>query len=97
MKRDPKIVEPYKKELVEILMLMAQDKRALNDFLADILTPAEYREVANRWQIMKKLKTKKTQREIADELGIGLATVNRGVRTLLNPAGGFNQALGRIK
>lgn len=93
MKKDPKIVEQYKKELIEILVKLGSEKGALSDFLADILTPAELREIATRWQIIKKLKTGEGQRDIAQDLGIGVSTVTRGSRMLLNPQGGFSQAL----
>lgn len=86
-------MEQYKKELIEILVKMADDKKTLTDLLTDILTPAEFRDIATRWQIIKKLKAGEGQRDIAQDLHIGVATVTRGARTLLNPAGGFSQAL----
>ncbi len=97
MRHDPEKEKQYKKELLEMLSQMAADKRQLSDFLHDILTPAEYREIATRWQIVKKLADQEGHRTIASELGIGVSTVNRGSRMLLNPQGGFNQALRKAK
>ncbi len=97
MKRDIKKEEQYKKEVIDILTAMATDKRVMTDFLTDIMTPAELREIAVRWQIVKKLKAREHHRDIAFELGIGLGTITRGSRTLMNPAGGFNQALSKTK
>lgn len=96
MRKDPKITEQYKKELVDIFIKLSSDRGAVSDFLADILTPAELREIATRWQIIRKLKTGEGQRDIAEDLGIGVATVTRGARTLLNPTGGFSQALRKL-
>lgn len=73
----------------------AKDKRLLDDLLQDLLTPAEYREMANRWQIVKRLEQGMNQREIAGELHVGLATVVRGARALLRSRGGFRKLLDR--
>jgi len=46
--------------------------------------------MAVRWQIVKMLKAKIPHREIAKRLKVGVATINRGVKELLNKNGGFN-------
>ena len=86
-------MEAHKTELLEVFKLATKDAKLFDSFLKDILTPAEYREMATRWQIVKQLAMGKGQREIARDLKIGISTVTRGSRTLENPNGGFNQLL----
>jgi TrpR family trp operon transcriptional repressor len=93
MKKENTNIEQYKKEVVDIIRKMAEDRKSLSDLLIDLLTPGELREIALRWQIIKRLKDGDGQRDVAQNLGIGLATVSRGARALLNPTGGFSQAL----
>lgn len=58
------------------------DKKSLESFLGAILTPKEKMELGKRLQIIKMLKKGLPQREIAEKLGVGLATVTRGSREL---------------
>ena len=85
----------FKKELLQLIMDGAKDQLFLDALLQDLLTPAEYRELANRWQIVKRLEQGMGQREIAGELHVGLATVVRGARALLRSRGGFRRLLDR--
>ena len=64
----------------EILKL--ENKEGALDFLQGILTPQELEQLPIRLQIVKKLKKGEVQRKIADELGVGIATVTRGSREL---------------
>ena len=66
------------------MMSVAKDKKTLENFLVGILTPAEYKEIVTRWQIVKRLAEGETQRSIAKELAVGIATVTRGSRELGN-------------
>jgi TrpR family transcriptional regulator, trp operon repressor len=88
--------ERQKEEWLEVLMLAAKDKRLLDAFLKDLLTPAEYREIVTRWQILKQLEQGIGQRTISKNLEIGISTITRGSRVLDNPAGGANQLLDRL-
>ncbi len=85
-----------KEEFLEVLALAARDKRLLDAFLKDALTPAEYREIATRWQILKELWQGRGQREIMRDLKIGIATVTRGSRVLENDTGGATQLLNKL-
>lgn len=85
-----------KDEFLDTLVLASKDKRLLDAFLKDMLTPAEYREIATRWQILKGLWQGRGQREIMRDLKTGISTVTRGSRVLGNEAGGATQLLGRI-
>lgn len=81
----------YRKELLSVLRDAAKSADALDAFLEDILTPREYQDIARRLQIVKQLQEGKPHREIAENLGVGVATVLRGARELQDPSGGFNK------
>jgi Trp operon repressor len=91
MKRE--LNESSRRELLKLLAEASKNPKLLDAILVDLLTPAEYREVATRWQIVKRLAAGESHRQIAGDLKIGIATVNRGARMLLNTQGGFNQLL----
>ena len=84
-------------ELLHAIQLAASDTVLLDKFLADILTPQEYREIKKRWQIITQLHAGMTQREIAYNLHIGIGTVTRGSRVIQNKRGGSREVLALIK
>ena len=53
--------------------------------LRQLLTRAEVREVAGRWELVKLLDSGLSQRRIADELGMSLCKITRGSRELKKP------------
>lgn len=69
------------KQLIEIL-LKIKTKEEMEDFLLGILTPKELEEIPMRLSIVKMLKAGIRQHEIAEDLGVGIATVTRGSREL---------------
>ncbi|MFA5954342.1 MAG: Trp family transcriptional regulator [Patescibacteria group bacterium] len=85
----------YFDELELLLAKAAKDRRILHALLLDLFTPAELDEITIRWQIIKMLANGDSHRDIAEALGVGLATVARGSRMLMRPDGGFNQAFDR--
>lgn len=87
----------YHQELLQVLREAARDPKMLDSFLVDLLTPKEYEEIATRWQIITRLAKGDTQRAIADELGVGIATVTRGAKSLEDKKGGFWKMLGAQK
>lgn len=68
-------------ELVDCL-LQAKDKPSLDRLLRALLTPAELREIPNRLKITQLLRQGMAQRDIAKQLGVGIATVTRGSKAL---------------
>ncbi|PIY79977.1 MAG: transcriptional regulator [Candidatus Pacebacteria bacterium CG_4_10_14_0_8_um_filter_42_14] len=62
--------------------LTFESRKEIIDFLKGILTPQELDEIPLRLEIVRLLKEGVTQRKIADDLGVGIATVTRGSREL---------------
>jgi len=81
-----------KKELLRIF-LEIKKAELLEDFLADLLTPAETKDIVARWQIVKLLNLGLTQREVAKKLKVSISKVERGAREMLNEQGGFKKIL----
>jgi TrpR family trp operon transcriptional repressor len=73
--------DPYKIELIRHL-LSINDAAGMDAALESLLTPAEYQEISKRLQIFKLLNDGVAHRKIAEQLGVGIATVSRGSRAL---------------
>jgi len=78
----------YLEHLVNHLLAQKSSKE-MEKALSDLLTASELDEVAKRLQIIEMLAAGVTQRQIAENLGVGIATVSRGSnvlkKTLQNP------------
>lgn len=70
-------------ELVEAL-LQAKSPESVLDLLKGLLTVKELDEIARRLQIVKMLKAGMSQRDIVEKLNVGIATVTRGSKELIN-------------
>ena len=75
------VIDRHLNELIELL-LAVKTKAEMEDFLLGILTPKELKEIPMRLQIVKLLRRGIPQQEIAEKLGVGVATVTRGSREL---------------
>lgn len=71
----------YLPELIEYL-IAANNGAELDKRLQELLTPSELSEISKRLQIFKWLEAGIPQRQIAEKLGVGIATVTRGSRAL---------------
>lgn len=87
----------YKYEFLKVLQKVACDGAMLGAFLEDLFTPSEYEEIVRRWQIVKRLYKGLPQRKIANSLRVGIGTVTRGSRELLDKKGGFRRVLKMCK
>ena len=54
----------------------------MSSALEGLLTPYEQQELINRLQIFELLSQGVSQRQVAQQLGVGIATVTRGSRAL---------------
>ena len=81
--------------LTELASALARtdDPGLIGDFLYCILTPAEIADIAARWALVKELKRRTPQREIARDLGISLCKITRGSRELKKPGSAFQRML----
>ena len=89
----PEQIERLMDDVVSTLQTVSPSKALLREFLRDLLTPAEYRDVALRWRIINMLAKGTPQRDIAESLGVSLSKITRGSREMLDEAGGFAKAL----
>lgn len=71
----------YQQELIKHL-LAANNSNQLEQALNSLLTPSELSEISKRLQIFKLLEAGMPQRQIAETLGVGIATVTRGSRAI---------------
>ena len=69
------------KLLVQAVLKLKTEKEVF-DFLSEILTPQELKQLPTRLEIIKMLEKGIPQREIAKKLGVGIATVTRGAKEL---------------
>ena len=74
----------YFKSLSQVakMLFTIQKEKQLRGCLEDLLTPQEIIEIGERIQLCSELLQGKTQRVIAEKLGISVTTVNRGARIL---------------
>lgn len=86
-------VERLMDDVLDVLQAIAPSKALLKAFLRDLLTPAEYRDTALRWRIVKRLAQGVPQRDIAATLGVSLSKITRGSRELSDERGGFSRVL----
>lgn len=68
-------------ELIDLL-LSIKNREEMENFLLGIFTPKELEEIPTRLQIVKMLKKGTSQHEIAEKLGVGIATVTRGSKEI---------------
>jgi TrpR family transcriptional regulator, trp operon repressor len=63
-------------------LLARQTPEEMTEALRELLTDSELAEFAHRLQIFEMLKKGIPHRRIADELGVGIATVTRGSKAI---------------
>jgi TrpR family trp operon transcriptional repressor len=59
-----------------------RDVGTMRRLTREILTPAERKDIALRWKLMRMLSEGVSQREIAERLGVSLCKITRGSRVL---------------
>ncbi|AGB19745.1 MAG: hypothetical protein PWQ59_1332 [Thermoanaerobacterium sp.] len=93
---DSKIRDENVDELFEAV-LMLKDMEECYRFFEDIATINEVKSLAQRLQVAKMLRDRKTYIEIAEKTGASTATISRVNRALNYGANGYNLILDRLK
>ena len=75
------MAENHEKSLIEAFCSI-KDVFVMEQFLGEILTENELKNVMLRWKLMRKLMDNVPQREIASDLGISLCKITRGAKIL---------------
>lgn len=71
----------HNEELINIILSLST-KEEVKNFLSGMFTSQEIEQLNQRLKIIKLLKQGVPQREIAESLGVGIATVTRGSKEL---------------
>ncbi|MBI2092619.1 MAG: transcriptional regulator [Deltaproteobacteria bacterium] len=85
----------WRNELIKLILSIRNGTEA-NHLLEAILTPAELKEFAKRWQIVKLLSERHTQRFVRDKVKVSIATVIRGAREVNYGNGIFQKFYSRL-
>lgn len=85
----------WRRELAR-LVAAARGGREVDALLAALLTPTEHRELAKRWQIVRRLIEGVAQRTIRHQLAASIATVTRGSREVQYGNGTFQKFYQRL-
>jgi TrpR family trp operon transcriptional repressor len=87
--------EALEKSLSEMCSLLAKnnDTKTIRDFFECLFTPAELKDFATRWLLVKEIDNGTTQREIARKFGMSLCKITRGSRELKKPDSAFRRFL----
>lgn len=90
------ITDRHADELAAVIQRISHERTLLRGFLEDVLSPAEHAKIVKRWQIVKQLWQGVSQRKIARNLRVSIATITRGSRELRDEAGGFQKVLKKL-
>lgn len=85
--------------ILQIATYFAQTKNPnkIYRFLEELLTPAEIKDVALRWRIVKMLQLGSSQRKIAAQLHVSLCKITRGSKELKKADSVFKEAIRRLE
>ena len=87
--------EESMKEICHILT--TADEKLAYDFIECLFTPAERKDIANRWLLVKEIDKGTTQREIAKKFGMSLCKITRGSKELSKPDSAFRRILDNME
>ena len=95
MKHTRSYPTPEMQELFTAILSLKTPNEAAN-FFRDLLTQAELKEFANRWQMVKLLAKSMPYAEIASKLKTSTTTVSRVAHWLHNGMGGYQSVARRV-
>jgi TrpR-related protein YerC/YecD len=78
-------------------ILQLKDREECYNFFEDLCTIAELKALAQRLQVAKMLREKRTYTDICDQTGASTATISRVNRCLIYGADGYNTVLDRMQ
>lgn len=90
-----KIKSEYVDKLCEAVLMLNSVEECYK-FFEDICTIAEIKALAQRLEVAKMLRVKKTYTEISQKTGASTATISRVNRALNYGADGYNMILDRL-
>ena len=85
--KDKKLLEIY-----EIISKLNQVE-SVESFINELFTPSEIEDIVQRWNILKMLSEKNSQRNISSTLSVSLCKVTRGAKILKNEKSIIRQIL----
>lgn len=91
---------PYpSKDMQNLLRAMStlQTPHELGNFLRDLMTIKELKDISQRWQIVLLLNQKVPYLDISKQVGVSTTTVTRVALWLNHGTGGYQTALSRLK
>ena len=100
MKLDRKYTEKQEREVEDKLFEAIKTLDGFEEyrsFFLDILTPAAFQAIKDRWAVAALLYEGYTYREINKISGVSITTVARVARFISNGSGGYQLALERVK
>lgn len=83
------------KELLKALLTLRNIEEG-RQFLRDLCTLEEIKNMSDRWQIVQELSRDKTYRDIANKVKTSTATVTRVANWLRHGTGGYRRILRRV-
>lgn len=91
-----KLRDEHTDSLFDAILLLKNREECYN-FFEDLCTIAEIKALAQRLEVAKMLREKKTYTDICDETGASTATISRVNRCLVYGADGYNLVLDRMQ
>ncbi len=91
-----KLRDEHTDNLFDAILLLNNREECYN-FFEDLCTIAEIKALAQRLEVAKMLRDKKTYTDICDETGASTATISRVNRCLVYGADGYNLVLDRLQ
>ena len=73
------------------LIQSAKSTAELTQLLQDLLTPAELKDIEERWKILTALLEGKSQRQVQKEVGVSISKVTRASHVLQEGSGIFEK------
>lgn len=86
------LLKPQYEELVDIIT-NCSDRQFIAEFFECLFTPGERKDFAERWLLVKELKSGMTQRDIAKKYNMSLCKITRGSKELQKENSAFLKAL----